>query len=115
MNRRQFFKLAGGTTSYSVFVNAKSFAAETANPTPAPLHAPDPSALSRFEGEPNMRMSDLACDLFIAGGGMAGVCAAVAAARHGTKVILVQDRSRLGGNSSSEVKMHIVGADMHGV
>jgi hypothetical protein len=32
----------------------------------------------------------------------------------GAKVILVQDRSRLGGNSSSEVKMHIVGADMHG-
>lgn len=54
------------------------------------------------------------CDLFVAGGGMAGVCAALAAARHGAKVILAQDRSRLGGNSSSEVKMHIVGADIHG-
>ncbi len=42
---------------------------------------------------------------------MAGVCAAVAAARHGAQVVLVQDRSRLGGNASSEVKMHIVGAN----
>lgn len=45
---------------------------------------------------------------------MAGVCAALSAARNGAKVILVQDRSVLGGNASSEVKMHIVGADCHG-
>jgi hypothetical protein len=49
----------------------------------------------------------------VAGGGLAGVCAAVAAARHGARVVLVQDRSRLGGNSSSEVKMHVVGANTH--
>src|SRR5439155_17599905 len=55
----------------------------------------------------------LQCDLLVAGGGPAGVCAALAAARHGAKVVLVQDRSRLGGNSSSEVKMHIVGANNH--
>ena len=61
-----------------------------------------------------MTLVDLACDVFVAGGGMAGVCAAVAAARNGAKVVLAQDRSRLGGNSSSEVKMHIVGANMHG-
>lgn len=41
---------------------------------------------------------------------MAGVCCAVAAARLGTKVILVQDRPVLGGNASSEIRMHIVGA-----
>jgi hypothetical protein len=52
-------------------------------------------------------------DVFIAGGGLAGVCAALAAARNGSKVVLVQDRSRLGGNSSSEVKMHVVGANSH--
>ena len=50
-------------------------------------------------------------DILVAGGGVAGVCAAIAAARHGAKVVLLQDRSRLGGNSSSEVKMHVVGAD----
>lgn len=49
-------------------------------------------------------------DVLIAGGGMAGVCAALAAARNGAKVILIQNRSRLGGNASSEIRMHIVGA-----
>src|SRR5208282_237197 len=63
--------------------------------------------------EPHMRLVDLDTDVLIAGGGLAGVCAAVAAARHGARVVLVQDRSRLGGNSSSEVKMHIVGANSH--
>lgn len=45
---------------------------------------------------------------------MAGVCAAIAAARHGAQVVLIQDRPVLGGNASSEVRMHIVGADMSG-
>jgi hypothetical protein len=52
----------------------------------------------------------LTCDLLVAGGGLAGVCCALAAARLGVKVILVQDRSVLGGNASSEIRMHIVGA-----
>src|SRR5690348_9821415 len=61
--------------------------------------------------EPHMALVDLDTDVFIAGGGVAGVCAALAAARNGARVVLIQDRSRLGGNSSSEVKMHIVGAN----
>ena len=52
----------------------------------------------------------LVCDLLVAGGGMSGVCCALAAARLGTNVILVQDRAVLGGNASSEIRMHIVGA-----
>lgn len=52
----------------------------------------------------------LACDLLVAGGGMSGVCCAVAAARLGLRVILCQDRPVLGGNASSEIRMHIVGA-----
>ncbi len=53
-------------------------------------------------------------DLLVAGGGLAGVCAALAAARNGLRVVLVQNRSVLGGNASSEIRMHIVGADAHG-
>ncbi len=53
---------------------------------------------------------ELECDLLVAGGGMAGVCCALSAARLGIRVILCQDRSVLGGNASSEVRMHIVGA-----
>jgi len=56
----------------------------------------------------------LAADFVVVGGGLAGVCAALAAARRGARVVLVQDRSVLGGNASSEVRMHVVGADCHG-
>ncbi|MCX5758632.1 MAG: FAD-dependent oxidoreductase [Candidatus Hydrogenedentes bacterium] len=52
-------------------------------------------------------------DFCVVGGGMAGMCAALAAARHGAKVVLVQDRPVLGGNASSECRMHICGADRH--
>ena len=48
-------------------------------------------------------------DIVVCGGGLAGVCAAVSAARHGASVILVQDRPVLGGNASSECRMGIVG------
>lgn len=61
-----------------------------------------------------MDRHDIETDFLIAGGGMAGVCAAISAARNGIKVVLVQDRSVLGGNASSEVRMHIVGADCSG-
>ena len=49
-------------------------------------------------------------DLCVVGGGMAGLCTALAAARHGIKVVLVQDRPVLGGNASSEIRMWIGGA-----
>ncbi len=54
-------------------------------------------------------------DVVVAGGGMSGVCAAIAAARAGVSVVLVQDRPVLGGNSSSEVRMHICGANSTGI
>lgn len=41
---------------------------------------------------------------------MAGLLAAISASRHGAKVALVQDRPVLGGNASSEIRMHICGA-----
>ena len=50
-------------------------------------------------------------DLVVAGGGPAGAAAAICAARLGAKVALVQDRPVLGGNASSEIRMHICGAD----
>lgn len=45
---------------------------------------------------------------------MAGVAAAIAAARNGAQVILCHDRPVLGGNASSEIRMHVLGADGHG-
>lgn len=52
-------------------------------------------------------------DFCVVGGGMAGLCAALAAARHGVRVALMQDRPVLGGNASSECRVHISGADRH--
>jgi len=49
-------------------------------------------------------------DFCVVGGGLSGLCAAVAAARHGATVALVQDRPVLGGNASSEIRMHVCGA-----
>ena len=48
-------------------------------------------------------------DLVVIGGGMAGTCAALSAARLGLKVALIQDRPVLGGNNSSEVRVHLGG------
>ncbi|MEQ9406463.1 MAG: FAD-dependent oxidoreductase [Fuerstiella sp.] len=53
----------------------------------------------------------LNCDILVAGGGAAGLPCALAAARCGARVILCQDRPVLGGNASSEVRMHVVGAN----
>lgn len=52
-------------------------------------------------------------DLVIVGGGLAGTCAAITAARAGVNVVLVQDRPVLGGNASSEVRLWALGATSH--
>ena len=49
-------------------------------------------------------------DVCVVGGGLAGICAAISAARTGAKVVLMQDRPMLGGNASSEIRMWVSGA-----
>ena len=56
---------------------------------------------------------DLDTELAVIGGGLAGTCCAITAARQGVKVVLVQDRPVLGGNSSSEVRLWVLGATSH--
>lgn len=60
-----------------------------------------------------LRLVSLGADLAIIGGGIAGVCAAITAARAGIRVVLLQDRPVLGGNASSEVRLWILGATSH--
>lgn len=117
MNRRDLFT---GLTGYSLVVMADQLPpAEGGARPPAGLPrdftriAPPENRRKKLAAEPNMTLVDLDCDLMVAGGGLAGVCAAITAARQGAKVVLINDRSRLGGNSSSEVKMHVVGASCH--
>lgn len=55
-------------------------------------------------------MKELYTDLAVVGGGPAGVCAALEAARLGLEVVLIQNRPVLGGNSSSEIRVWTRGA-----
>lgn len=48
-------------------------------------------------------------DFVVVGGGVAGMCAAMAAAREGLKVALINDRPVLGGNNSAEIRVHLGG------
>ena len=69
------------------------------------------SSASEPPGAERFSRKRLSATVVVAGGGLAGVCAAISAARDGAQVVLIQDRSRLGGNSSSEVRMHVCGAN----
>ncbi|MGN6198084.1 FAD-dependent oxidoreductase [Humibacter sp.] len=62
-----------------------------------------------------MREQTLETDVTVVGGGLAGVCAAIAAARLGKRVALVTNRPVLGGNSSSEIRVWVCGATAHGM
>jgi hypothetical protein len=48
-------------------------------------------------------------DLVVVGAGIAGMSAAISAARLGCKVALINDRPVLGGNNSSEIRVHLGG------
>lgn len=73
----------------------------------------DQPSLSRFRskalGLPKEAEDAGEYDFVVVGGGMAGICAAVSAARLGCKVALIQNRPVLGGNNSSEVRVGLSG------
>ena len=60
-----------------------------------------------------VKTEKLQADFVVIGGGLAGTCAAIAAARQGLSTVLVQDRPVLGGNASSEVRLWVLGATSH--
>jgi hypothetical protein len=66
-----------------------------------------------FEIKRQLKLETFDAELVIIGGGLSGVCCAITAARKGVKVVLLQDRPVLGGNSSSEVRLWILGATSH--
>ncbi|MCK0158296.1 FAD-dependent oxidoreductase [Cellulophaga sp. F20128] len=68
---------------------------------------------SEYSDARDNKLVEITADLVVIGGGLAGVCAAITAARESLKVVLVQDRPVLGGNSSSEVRLWALGATSH--
>lgn len=83
----------------------------TTNPNLTPPN--EGEAMARFRraalGQPETPEDGGTYDLVVVGGGIGGVCAAVSAARLGLTVALVHDRPHLGGNNSSEVRVHLCG------
>ena len=63
--------------------------------------------LIRLSRNQRITSSNYVYDLCVVGGGIAGICTAVSAARLGLSVALVHDRPVLGGNNSSEVRVHL--------
>ena len=57
-----------------------------------------------------LNRKNIRTDLCVVGGGLSGLCAAIAAAREGIQVVLMQERPVLGGNASSEIRMWVCGA-----
>jgi hypothetical protein len=94
--RRDFIKTLGASGAFLT--------------SPVTLFGKSPEEQAKEINKDVYQKKQYTTDFLIAGGGMAGVCAALAAARNGAKVILIQDRSRLGGNASSEIRMHVLGA-----
>jgi len=99
VDRRSFLKTSGmlvaGAGLPATFLNAASISQE--------------ESAGRRQS-PNNKYD---ADYVVVGGGFAGVCSAITAARAGLKVILLQDRPVLGGNASSEVRLWILGATCH--
>src|SRR5690606_19870410 len=71
-----------------------------------PFHCVNPASMAT-----HFRTTAFETEVFVAGGGLAGVACALSAARNVARVILCQDRPMLGGNASSEIRMHVVGAN----
>lgn len=65
------------------------------------------------EASRQLNSEELHADLVVVGGGLAGTCCALTAARAGLQVLVIQDRPVLGGNASSEVRLWTLGATAH--
>ncbi|MEA2708358.1 MAG: hypothetical protein QOF78_959 [Phycisphaerales bacterium] len=102
--RRDFLK----TLAWLFGASAVPTAAIAAEKTPA---APSTASIAQQgSAEPPIAAE---FDLIVVGGGISGTTAAISAARNGVKVALVHERSMLGGNSSSEVRLYPEGNDAY--
>ena len=68
-----------------------------------------PPSLPSLDPRSSSPNDEIAAEFVVVGGGVAGVCAALAASRSGVKTLLLQDRTVLGGCNSSEVRVGMGG------
>ncbi len=108
MKRRDFFK-KGTAGAVGASMLPLSVGASPGNPGLGDRSADQWLHLGKGKNEIPVRKEIHDYDVVVIGGGLAGICAAVSAARNGSKTVLVQDRPVLGGNSSSEMRVHVHG------
>ena len=92
-------------TGFNGRCDALYFTPETSEMPPNDLEPLDALRADLLGLNPEPEIKEF--DFVVIGGGMAGTCAAIAAARLGLQVALVQNRPVLGGNNSSEVRVHL--------
>lgn len=108
MKRRDFFKKGTkGVVAASLFPIMGDISAQTSESSDR-LFQEEELIKKGLKKDP-LRKKTLKPDVAVIGGGMSGISAAVAAARNGAKVVLVQDRPVLGGNASSEMRVTVNG------
>lgn len=112
INRRSFVQrmlIALGVTGTPGPLKAKAIDEpfnEPGQDTQEPPSAERSSKLMGYIRPGTIEVIRRSFDVIVAGGGISGTCAAISAARNGAKVALVHERSTLGGNSSSEVRLY---------
>ena len=112
VSRRDVLKTAGASAAAGCLAGG---CAPGGSASPGQNRAPGQTPASeKVTGSRVVTHRVVSADVVVVGGGMAGLTAAIAAARNGASVVLVHDRPMLGGNCSSEVRLHIKGADGSG-
>ncbi|CAN5625492.1 hypothetical protein BH10ACI4_BH10ACI4_07510 [soil metagenome] len=81
-------------------------AVEVATPSSAEQESTSSRKIKGYIRPNTIEIVQQSYDLIVVGGGISGLCAAISAARNGMQVALVHERSALGGNSSSEVRLY---------
>ncbi len=108
MKRRSFFKTTATTAGAVGLISMNGDAAAPTNENGQRVTDNGWFMASGKKGLPTRKLT-LTYDVAVIGAGMAGISAAVAAARTGAKTVLVQDRPVLGGNASSEMRVTVNG------
>ncbi len=109
MKRRDFFKKGAKGAVAASIIPMSAFSMEIGTLDSSNSELNNWQKMGDSNKEMPIRNKDIYVDVLVAGGGVAGCCAAVSAARNGAKTILVQDRPVLGGNASSEIRVHLNG------
>lgn len=109
MKRREFFKKGGSGLAGVSLIPMAGSAAENYNSKDRKSDKWHHMGTGKMPAPD--RKKEVTYDVAVLGGGLAGMCAATAASRNGAKVVLVQDRPVLGGNASSEMRVHVNGVN----